>query len=220
MKYIIRWLIRRIFNLIAHIEASGYENLPEQGSFVIATNHLGMVDVPIAFYALDRWDMFVMVADKWEKVGLFRWVGKYFNFIFIDRFNADIRALRKVISLMEENNILVIAPEGTRSRVGSLIEAKPGVSYLATKLNRPIVPVAITGTEDKAVIANLKRLRRSHITLTAGPAFTLPPLPRENRDQVLRQYTDEIMCQIAALLPEKYRGVYANHPRLKELLGN
>ncbi|RPI91694.1 MAG: 1-acyl-sn-glycerol-3-phosphate acyltransferase, partial [Chloroflexi bacterium] len=126
--------------------------------------------------------------------------------------------LRKVISLMEENRILVIAPEGTRSRTGALIEAKPGVSYLAAKLDRPIVPVAITGTEDKVLLANLKKLRRSHITVTAGPAFTLPPLPRENRDEVLKQYTDEIMCHIAAILPEKYRGVYADHPRLKELL--
>jgi 1-acyl-sn-glycerol-3-phosphate acyltransferase len=119
---------------------------------------------------------------------------------------------------MEKNNILVIAPEGTRSRAGSLIEAKSGVSYLAAKLNRPIVPVAITGTEDKVVFGNLKRLRRSHFTVTAGPAFTLPPLPRENRDEALKRYTDEIMCHIAALLPEKYWGVYADHPRLKELL--
>ena len=218
MKYIIRWLIRRIFDLIARVKVSGYEHLPKEGSFVIATNHLGIVDVPIAFYALDRWDMFVMIGEKWRDVGLFRWVGKYFNFLFIDRFNPDIKALRKVISLMEENNILVIAPEGTRARVGSLIEAKPGVSYLASKLNRPIVPVAITGTEDKVLFGNLKRLRRSHFTITAGPAFILPPLPRENRDEVLKQYTDEIMCHIAALLPEKYRGVYADHPRLKELL--
>jgi len=149
---------------------------------------------------------------------LFRWLGKYFNFIFIDRYNADIKTLRKVIALMEEDNILVIAPEGTRSRIGSLIEARPGVSYLATKLNRPIVPVAITGTEDKAFFGSLKRLRRAHITLTAGPAFTLPPLPRENRDEVLKQYTDEIMSHIAALLPEEYRGFYENHPRVKELL--
>jgi len=176
------------------------------------------VDVPIAYYALDYWDMFVLIADKWQQVGLFRWVGKYFNFIFIDRYNADVKALRKVISLMEQDNILVIAPEGTRSRTGSLIEAKPGVSYLATKLNRPIVPVAITGTEDKVLFGNLKKLRRAHITVTAGPAFTLPPLPRENRDEALKQYTDEIMCHIAALLPEKYRGFYAEHPRLKELL--
>lgn len=218
MKYIIRWLIRLIFNMIARVDVRGYENLPKEGSFVIATNHLGIVDVPIAYYALDYWDMFVLIADKWQKVGLFRWVGKYFNFIFIDRYNADIKALRKVISLMEQDNILVIAPEGTRSRTGALIEAKPGVSYLATKLDRPIVPVAITGTEDKALFGSIKRLRRAHITLTAGPAFTLPPLPRENRDEVLKSYTDEIMCRIAALLPEKYRGVYADHPRLRELL--
>ena len=81
-----------------------------------------------------------------------------------------------------------------------------------------IVPVGITGTEDEALLGNLKKLRRGYITVTAGPIFTLPPLPRENRDEALKLYTDEIMCHIAALLPEKYRGVYANHPKLKELL--
>ena len=218
MKYVLGWLIRALFNMIARVEVTGYEHLPKEGSFVIATNHLGIVDAPIAFYALDRWDMFVMIAEKWEKVAVFRWLGRYFNFVFIDRYNSDIKTLRKVIELMNDDNILVIAPEGTRSRVGSLIEAKPGVSYLATKLNRPIVPVALAGTEDKALFGNLKRLRRAHITVTAGPAFTLPSLPREGRDEALKNYTDEIMCHIAALLPEKYRGVYAEHPRLKELL--
>ena len=218
MRYILRWLIRAIFNLLARVEVQGYEHLPKEGSFVIATNHLGIVDAPIAFYALDRWDMFVMIAEKWEKVAFFRFLGRYFNFIFIDRYNADIKSLRKVIKLMEQNNILVIAPEGTRSRVGSMIEAKPGVSYLAAKLDRPIVPVALTGTEDNSLFGSLKRFRRARVTVTAGPAFTLPPLPRENRDEILKQYTDEIMCHIAALLPEQYRGFYAEHPLLKELL--
>ena len=217
MRNIIRWLVRAIFNIIARVDVTGYEHLPKEGSFVIATNHLGIVDAPIAFYALDRWDMFVMIAEKWEKIALFRWVGKYFNFIYIDRFNPDIKALRKVIDLMKEDNILVIAPEGTRSRVGSLIEAKPGVSYLASKLNRPIIPVALAGTEDKALFGNLKRLKRAHIVVKAGPAFTLPPLPKFGRDEALKQYTDEIMCHIAAILPEKYRGFYAEHPRLREL---
>jgi 1-acyl-sn-glycerol-3-phosphate acyltransferase len=99
-----------------------------------------------------------------------------------------------------------------------LIEAKPGVSYLATRLHRPIIPVGITGTEDQALIGNLKKLCRGHITVTAGQPFMLPPLPKQDRDEALKQYTDEIMCHIAALLPEKYRGVYANHPRLKQLL--
>jgi 1-acyl-sn-glycerol-3-phosphate acyltransferase len=185
---------------------------------VIATNHLGIIDAPIAFYALDRWDMYIPVAEKWEQNPFLKWLGGYFNFIFIDRFNPDIKALRKILALMEEGNLLVIAPEGTRSRVGSMIEGKPGVSYLATKLNRPILPVALWGTEDKVFWGNVKRLRRNHVMVKAGPAFTLPPLPREHRDEALKQYTDEIMCRIAVLMPEKYHGVYAGHPRLKELL--
>jgi len=220
MRYILRSLIRFLFNLIAHVEVSGYEYVPEDSNFVIATNHLGIIDAPMAFYALDRWDLFVLIAEKWERNPFLRWLGKYFNFIYIDRYNPDIKALRKVMKLMDEGNNLVIAPEGTRSRVGSLIEGKPGVSYLATRLGQPIVPVAIAGTEDKVIFGNLKRLRRSQVSLTAGPAFTLPPLSRENRDEALKEYTDEIMCRIAVMLPEKYWGVYKNHPRLKELLKN
>lgn len=218
MRYILRTIIRFLFNLIAQVDVIGDENVPEEGNFVIATNHLGIVDAPLAFYALDRWDLFVLIAEKWEKNPFLRWLGKYFNFIYIDRFNPDIKALRKVMALMDEGNNLVIAPEGTRSRVGSLIEGKPGVSYLATRLGQPIVPVAISGTEDKVIFGNLKRLRRSHIVLRAGPTFTLPPLPRKNRDEALKEYTDEIMCHIASMLPEKYWGVYKDHPRLKELL--
>jgi 1-acyl-sn-glycerol-3-phosphate acyltransferase len=218
IRYILRTIIRLLFDLIARVEVSGYEHLPTEGNFVIATNHLGIVDAPLAFYALDRWDLFVLIGEKWEKNPFLRWLGKHFNFIYIDRFNPDIKALRKVMALMDEGKNLVIAPEGTRSRTGALIEGKPGVSYLATRLGQPIIPVAIWGTEDEVIFGNLKRLRRSHITLKAGPAFTLPPLPRQNRDAVLKQYTDEIMCRIAALLPEKHRGVYKDHPRLKEIL--
>jgi 1-acyl-sn-glycerol-3-phosphate acyltransferase len=218
MRYILRTVIRFLFDIIAHVEVNGREYVPAEGNFVIATNHLGIVDAPLAFYALDRWDLFVLIGEKWEQNRFLRWLGKYFNFIYINRFNPDIKALRKVISLMDEGKNLVIAPEGTRSRTGALIEGKSGVSYLATRLGQPIVPVGISGTEDKVILGNLKHLRRSHIVLNAGPTFTLPPLPRKNRDAALKQYTDEIMCHIAALLPEKHRGVYKEHPRLKELL--
>ncbi len=218
MRNFLRWLIRSLLPLIARVETRGYENLPAEKGYVLATNHIGILDAILPFYALDRWDIYIPVAEKWEKNRFLKWLGKYFNFVFIDRFNPDIKAMRKLIHLMEEGNALAISPEGTRSRVGALIEAKPGVTYLATKLNRPIVPIAITGTEDKVILGNLKRLRKSHITVTAGPHFTLPPLPRENRDEALKRCTDEILCRIAALLPEKYRGVYADHPGLKELL--
>jgi 1-acyl-sn-glycerol-3-phosphate acyltransferase len=219
MRNLIRWLLRTLLDLIAKVEIRGYENVPKSGAFVIATNHLGMLDSTMLFYALDRWDVFIPVAEKWEESAFLRWLGKYFNFVFIDRFNPDLKAMRKIIGLMQKGNILVIAPEGTRSRTGSMSEGKPGVSYLAAKLNRPIVPVGIAGTEDKIIIENLKHFRRSHIVVTAGNAFSLPTLPSKNRDIALKQFTDEIMCRIAVLIPEKYRGVYSKHQRLLELLG-
>ncbi len=218
MREFLRWLARRLLDLIARIDIQGYDNVPPSGAFVIATNHLGMLDSMMLFYAIDRWDVFIPVAEKWEKNPFLKWLGKYFNFIFIDRFNPDLKAMRKIIGLMEKGNLLVIAPEGTRSRVGGLIEGKPGVSYLAAKLNRPILPVGLSGTQDKVVLDNLRHFRKSHILIHAGKMFSLPPLPARDRDAALKHYTDEIMCRIAALIPEKNRGVYTEHPRLKELL--
>jgi 1-acyl-sn-glycerol-3-phosphate acyltransferase len=218
MLRILRFLIRILLNLIARFEIRGKENVPLSGGVVIASNHIGILDIIMVYFAIDRLDLFIPVAEKWEKIGWIRWLGKQLNFLFVDRFNPDLKALRKMIALMEEGKCLVIAPEGTRSRVGSLNEGKPGVAYLAARSGFPVVPVAITGTEDQVVLGNVKRFRKSNIILTGGKPFIIPPLPKTNRDEVLKNYTDEIMCRIAALLPERYRGVYADHPRLKQLL--
>ena len=218
MLRVLRVLIRILFRLIARFEIRGKENVPLSGGMILASNHIGILDILMVYFAIDRTDLFIPVAEKWEKNGWIRWLGKQLNFLFVDRFNPDLKALRKMIALMEEGKCLVIAPEGTRSRVGSLIEGKPGVTYLAARSGFPVVPVAITGTEDKVILGNVKRLRKSNVTLSGGKAFVVPPLPKTNRDEALQKYTDEIMCRIAALLPERYRGVYADHPRLKELL--
>jgi 1-acyl-sn-glycerol-3-phosphate acyltransferase len=222
MPHILRFLTRVLFKLIARIQITGYENLPTSHNFIIASNHLGLVDAMLVYYVLDRWDLCVMVGEKWKEKALFRFIGQHLNFVFIDRFNPDLKALREVIGRMKKGQVLVIAPEGTRSLTGALIEGKPGVSYLAAKLGYPIIPVALTGTPDKVLLGHLKHFRRAPVTITAGKTFTLAPLPVESqgRDEALQDYTDEIMCRIAILLPEKYRGVYADHPKLKELLGN
>lgn len=218
MQTFVRKLIRFLVNLIANVKVTGAENVPQTGGMVVASNHIGIIDIVMFHYVFDRMDMFIPVAEKWEKHGWIRWLARQLNFVFVDRFNPDLKALRKMIGLMQDGNALVIAPEGTRSRVGSLIEGKPGVAYLAARSGFPVVPVAITGTEDKVILGNLKRLRKSSITLTAGTPFTLPPLPAKERDAKLQEYTDEVMCQIAALLPERYRGRYAHHPRTLALL--
>ena len=219
MRNFVRFLIHAVLNLITQVEVYEQENIPTTGSFVLATNHLGVLDVFMPFYVLNRWDMFVMVADKWEKQTWVRWLGRSLNFLYIDRFNPNLPALRDVITRMKSGQVLVIAPEGTRSRNGALLEAKPGVSYLASKLGYPIVPASLAGTSDEVLFENLRHLRKTHVVLRAGKPFELPPLPKQNRAEAMQRYTDEIMCQIAALLPEAYRGAYAKHPRLKELLG-
>jgi len=218
MLFVLRFLIRILLNVIARFELHGREHVPLTGGMILASNHIGIIDIIMVYFVIDRTDLFIPVAEKWEKIGWIRWLGKQLNFLFVDRYNPDLKALRRMIALMEEGKCLVIAPEGTRSRVGSLIEGKPGVAYLAARSGFPVVPVAITGTEDKVLLGNLKRFRKSTITLTGGKPFIIPPLPKQERDTALQQATDEIMCQIAALLPERYRGVYTGHPRVKELI--
>ena len=220
IKKLLRTLIRFFINLIANVEVIDHEKLPEEGSYAFATNHLGILDAFLAYYILERWDFFIPVAEKWQESFFLRWLGKHLNFIFIDRFNPDIHALREILKRMARGEVLVIAPEGTRSRTEKMAEGKPGVSYLASKMQFPIVPIGLAGTEDRTFFGNLKKLKRTHIQVTIGDAFTLSPLPRKKRDETLSQYTDEIMCQIAALIPEKNRGFYAEHPRSKELIAS
>ena len=217
MQAFLTWLIRTIVNLVARVEIQGSENIPKEGGFVIATNHLGRLDVALLFYALEG-DFILTIAEKYEHHWLFGPIGNAINGIWLDRYNADVGAIRQVLTRMKAGGILAIAPEGTRSKTETMAEGKPGVAYLALKTGLPIVPVGLTGTEDRMVIDRLKHLKKSEIKIIVGTPLNLPPIPKKNRDAILKEYTEEIMCQIGALLPEKYRGVYANHPRLKELL--
>lgn len=217
MQKFLRWIIRFFINLIAHVEILGSKNLPTEGGFVIATNHLGRLDVALLFYALEG-EFILTIAEKYEHHWLFGPIGNAMNGIWLDRFNADIGAIRKVLNRMKAGGILVIAPEGTRSKTEAMAEGKPGVAYLAMKTGLPIVPIGLTGTEDRVVVEHLKHLKKSKIKIFVGTPFNLPPIQRNNRDANLKQYTDEIMCRIGVLLPDRYRGVYADHPRLKELI--
>jgi len=207
-----------VLRIIAKIKIAGLENLPENGGFVIAVNHLGILDAPLAYYSLDNRNLFIPVAEKWEENSFLKWLGKHLDFIFINRFEPDLKAMREMIKRMEDGQTLVIAPEGTRARDEKMAQGKPGVAYLASKMGWQIVPVAISGSEDRLLWWNLKRLRRTSIIIRAGKPFVLPPFPKENREYILQQYTDEIMCRIAVMLPEENRGYYSEFPRLKELL--
>ena len=185
----------------------------------MAGNHLGVLDALIVFSVIDKRDYIVMVAEYHKNYAFRRWLASIVGAIFVDRYQADFAALREVMKRLNQGGVLIISPEGTRSKTGGLQPGQPGTAYLAAKTGVPVIPVSIVGSEDRLIMANLKRLRRSPVKVVYGEAISFAPVSREGREEALQGYTDEIMCQIAALLPEEYRGVYADHPRLMQLLG-
>ncbi len=218
MQKFFRALIAVILRSTSKIEPIDFENIPAQGSCILASNHLGRLDALLVYLLVPRTDIIMTVAEKYQKVGFFRWAAKHLDAIFIDRFNADIKSLLTVLKRLKNGELYVIAPEGTRSKTEALIEGQPGTAYIAAKTGAPVIPVALTGTEDRLVMNNLRKLRRSPVRVRVGKPFIIAPLDRSNRDADLTAKTDEIMCQIAALLPPSYHGVYADHPRMKELI--
>ena len=205
--------------IITGIEVHGMDKLPE-GNVIIAANHLGRLDTAALLCILDREDIIMPVAEKYKDHPLYGAIGRAANAVWLNRFEADYSAFRQILQRMKQGGLLVIAPEGTRSKTEALQEAKMGVAFLASKSGYPVLPVAVTGTEDRVILENMKNFRRSKITATAAELMYIDIPNGKGREEAMRQATDEIMCQIAALLPERYRGFYADHPRLKELLKN
>ena len=193
------------------------ENIPE-GQYILASNHLGRLDPGIIFYIFDREDIIIPTAEKYKEHPLFGWIGRSLNVVWLNRFDADIPAMKEILRRLKAGGLLAIAPEGTRSKTEALQEGKPGAAYLASKTGIPIIPVAITGTEDRVVKNNMKHFKRTQIEVRIGKPFKIAPNDRKDRENSLCKATEEIMCQIAAMLPEKYRGVYSDFPRVKELL--
>jgi 1-acyl-sn-glycerol-3-phosphate acyltransferase len=213
-----RWIVHFIVWLSARVEVLNYDYVKIPEGIIVVSNHLGRLDVAFVYHFLNRRDVTVMVAEKYQKSALYRWFVRALDAIWVDRFNADLTAMRESLSRLKQGHVLVMAPEGTRSKNAALIEARSGASYLAAKAGVWIVPVGVTGTEDSKVKESIRHLRRSKVIIRVGEPFRLPPLGRQNRETTLQEYTDEIMCQIAALLPPEYRGFYAQHPRLQALL--
>jgi len=216
LRDLLQAIVRFLFRLLAHVETIDMENIPPTGGYILTSNHLSILDSPLFFISIKRRDITALVAKKYQKNAFTRWLVNVVHGIWLNRTETDTQAIRAACEYLERGGLLGVSPEGTRSQTGGLIPPKTGVAYLADKANVPIIPVAITGSY--TALDQLRRLKRPTLTLRVGKPFTLPPIERKDRDQQLKRNTDEIMCRIAAMLPPEHRGVYANHPRLRELL--
>ena len=207
---------RILFILLTRVRVTGLENLPQQEGYLAAANHLSIIEVPLVYCLIDRRDTTGLVGRSHRKNLFFRWLIDSLGGIWLSRDEIDTHALRAARDHLKSGGVLGIAPEGTRSHTGALQEAKTGVAFIADQAGVQILPVAVSGTWQ--ITKEILTLRLPEIAVNFGKPFVLPPVDRKTRDENLRNNTDEIMCQLAALLPPENRGFYADNPRLKELL--
>jgi 1-acyl-sn-glycerol-3-phosphate acyltransferase len=213
---LLRRIVRFIIFTLCRVEQVGLEHIPPEGGVLQAVNHLSWVDGPLIFAGYTRQDVTALAATKYRRNPISRWLLDSAGVIWVDREHPEPRALKQAVRFLRDGGLVGIAPEGTRSKSGGLMPAKPGVAFLAKQAGVPIQAVAVTGTE--RVFRELARFRRPRVRVVFSPVFDLPPAGGAHRDELLKMYADEIMCRIAAQMPESYRGVYADHPRLLQLL--
>lgn len=218
----VRFFARRILPLFADIEVRGDVSKLPKGGYMLASNHLGRLDSLVVYYVIDNDDLIHPLTDKYKKHFLARIIARWLRVTWLTRGQADMNAMREFITRLKNGGVMVIAPEGTRSKTARLLKAEPGAIYIASTAKVGIIPVALTGTEDADVVARLKKFQKLKITITAGDELYHPPdiksVKGAKRDALLQSAMDEVMCRIAAMLPEKYRGYYGDFPRTKELL--
>jgi 1-acyl-sn-glycerol-3-phosphate acyltransferase len=208
---IVHLSVRILSRFLCRLVVTGREHIPERGPFLVALNHLSSVD-PILLYA--QMPVRLRMAGMAAMAHRYDWfIGRWMDYggaVWVRRGEIDRRALREALDALAAGRPLGLAPEGTRSKTGALIEGKKGAAFLALRSEAPILPVVVYGTEK--VLPNLRRLRRMTIPMIYAPAFSLPPRGDGPRSEHVQYCTDLIMARLASMLPEAYRGVYIGHP--------
>ena len=221
-RFFLRGLTKLLTFLLLRANVSGLENFPRYGPAVIVFNHLGDADAVLMMATLP----FKSPAEGIGKIELNdHWlVGSVFRahgVIWVHRGKPDRRALRAALRALAEGRMITLAPEGRQSLTGGLEEGNAGAAFLALKSGAPIVPIALTGTENSHVYAHLKRWRRAPVTLVVGKPFYLSSpqgqveaetLSGTKGQKLMRKATRRIMESLASLLPEVYQGVYRSNP--------
>ena len=185
-----------------------FAKVPLKGPFILITNHVNNLEIPVLRSGLRPRDVRALSkAESWNHPILRRMLDIW-GAIPVRRGETDIGALRQSLDVLKGGGILAIAPEGTRSRDGRLQRGNQGITTIALKSAAPILPLAFHGGEK--VRDNVRRLRRTSFHVRVGVPFTLVAGDERPTREIRERMTDEIMYQLAALLPPAYRGVYAD----------
>ncbi|HET8912300.1 MAG TPA: lysophospholipid acyltransferase family protein [Ktedonobacteraceae bacterium] len=200
----IRYTAMFLFTIIAKVRLRGRYNVPSNGACIVVANHLSWLDVPMIPVYIHRKVVFMAKEELfYSKAG---WLVRFLGAFPVKRGEGDRQALRTADEQLKAGNIVVIFPEGTRSKTHALAKAHSGMGMIALRSGVPVVPVAIWGSEK--VFKNFG----APVTISYGEPITLKPKGQKIRREDIEEATELVMHKIAEMLPPEYRGVYAEEP--------
>jgi 1-acyl-sn-glycerol-3-phosphate acyltransferase len=204
--------IKNITRILCNIEDSQLINVPEKGPLIMACNHVNFMDAPLVYTHLQPRKLTGFAkAETWDNPA----IGFLFDLwgaIPVQRGKADTTAFKNGLAALRQGKILAIAPEGTRSGNGRLQRGHPGIVTLARYSDAPILPLVYYGGE--SLRDNINRFKRTDINIRVGRLFKLSVHENGNDRELRNKMLDEVMYQLASILPEAYRGYYSDLSKL------
>lgn len=201
---VVRWTTRSLISGSCRPTVIGLENVPKDGPFIAAPNHLSFLDSVIVQALMPRPVAFFAKAEYFTTKGFKGRVMKSFfeavGSIPVERGEqaASVAALKTLLDILESGKGVGIYPEGTRSRDGILYRGRTGVGWLALTTGAPVIPVGLVGTE-KLQPADRKSVRPQHFTMKVGAPLYFDKTGPDHSLPARRQVTDKIMDAIAEL---------------------
>ena len=130
------------------IEYVGTENIPMEGGYIIASNHINAIDPGIIALGMEGRQLHFMGKKELFENPIIKKILTKLNGFPIVRGSADSEALNYAVRVVKEGHVLGIFPEGTRSKDYKPARAKRGVSMIAHKANSAVLPVSIYNSDE------------------------------------------------------------------------
>jgi len=218
-RFFIKPAFRLLFRALAHITITGKENIPYGQAYMVAINHVSLYDPPFVIALWPEMLEAMGASDIWKKRGQNLLV-EYYGGIKVHRGEYDRNLIDVVVNVLDSGYPLAIAPEGGRTHKPGMREAMPGIAFILERARVLVVPVGVVGTTDDFA-KKAFGFKRPKIEMHIGKPFHLPPIEGKGseRREARQRNTDLVMEHIAALLPEEYRGVYANRTIVDSNIG-